>query len=835
MKHSFHCHLAKSFLWYRNWHKHPHHQHAHWSVFAIIALFLFSSVSDKISSFYFENQYIYTAQAQTGPPPYGLRGICPPGYIELGGVNASSVDIANNGFYCDNDPPSASQVTYPVQGLLMCDSLDPNHGAFVTVGYNRCQTWDFSSGRPAYPAGSLIAESNCSINTPSNPLSITIPDSNISIGTYTTTPADQGAVCIIGTETSTQPPPPPPPSPTGNLPYGFPFECPAGYIALTRANASGQDITETPGWFCDEESIFGEYPLPLSLPDRLLNGVTYPVTGFLMCSGDTSGTAFIHDGSYWPCNSNPSATPPRVGWSFSGGRPYKYGQPVQLVAELDCSSGTTLPVTVGSNIQAGAWTTSAGGTRGTVCIPGIDANRPRYLYFAAPDFAPAGAKITLSGDNLAANVEFIDSSGNSTTVTGILSFDGTEVEVILPSNLVRGYYTIRIADSPVSNGIPFEVTPGLATPEPTGTEPPIITSINPTTVSQGGTIEIIGEYLWSDVQFTDINGQSSYATGFLSADYKVVTVTIDLPPGIYNIAVISPSGIGTTPDILTVIESQIPSPPGPTAQAIPPATSFESLISSVFNYAIWLVGIAVFIMILWAGFLWLTSAASPGNIATAKKMISNAILGAILLISAYAILYTINPELVGGNLNLEGIEAPAPLPQPPPGGTTVNPYTGCGTNQQAAQDLLRLLGSGGFSASASCGGNNHAFQNIMDMKDGLCPSVCADQCTPACTPGGASGDITVDPEILEALHFLRSQLGINFIVTSFTTGDHSPTSYHYAGRAVDIVPTIANSQSWSEAKYFLSSREGSAICEINGRAIPNCDDFSSGAHIHWQR
>ncbi|MDO8496105.1 MAG: S8 family serine peptidase, partial [bacterium] len=48
-----------------------------------------------------------------------------------------------------------------------------------------------------------------------------------------------------------------------------------------------------------------------------------------------------------------------------------------------------------------------------------------------------------------------------------------------------------------------------------------------------------------------------------------------------------------------------------------------------------------------------------GNIATAKGYIFNAIMGGILLLSAYVILYTINPELVGGEFNLKGIDVPA--------------------------------------------------------------------------------------------------------------------------------------------------------------------------------
>jgi len=97
---------------------------------------------------------------------------------------------------------------------------------------------------------------------------------------------------------------------------------------------------------------------------------------------------------------------------------------------------------------------------------------------------------------------------------------------------------------------------------------------------------------------------------------------------------------------------------------------FGQMVTNFFNYALILVGISVFIMIMWGGILWLTSAANPGNIATAKRKIFNAIIGAVILLSAYVILRTINPELVGSQFNLPGIGAPAPIQipgQPPTG------------------------------------------------------------------------------------------------------------------------------------------------------------------------
>src|SRR3989344_4587073 len=53
MNHTFHCHLSKSFQWYRNWHSHPRHGHAHWLIFASLSVLTVSylSISTFLPSF----------------------------------------------------------------------------------------------------------------------------------------------------------------------------------------------------------------------------------------------------------------------------------------------------------------------------------------------------------------------------------------------------------------------------------------------------------------------------------------------------------------------------------------------------------------------------------------------------------------------------------------------------------------------------------------------------------------------------------------------------------------------------------------------------------------
>jgi hypothetical protein len=75
-------------------------------------------------------------------------------------------------------------------------------------------------------------------------------------------------------------------------------------------------------------------------------------------------------------------------------------------------------------------------------------------------------------------------------------------------------------------------------------------------------------------------------------------------------------------------------------------TDLPAFISSVYSFALTVVGIAVFIRILYAGFLMLTAAGNSSKWGDARTKMQNAVIGAILLFAAYMILYIINPDLV---------------------------------------------------------------------------------------------------------------------------------------------------------------------------------------------
>ena len=83
-----------------------------------------------------------------------------------------------------------------------------------------------------------------------------------------------------------------------------------------------------------------------------------------------------------------------------------------------------------------------------------------------------------------------------------------------------------------------------------------------------------------------------------------------------------------------------------------------AFVSQIYTFSLTVVGIIVFVRFIYAGFLYLTAAGNTSNTARAKSIMTNAIVGVILLFSAYLILYVINPDLVKSTFNFENFLTP---------------------------------------------------------------------------------------------------------------------------------------------------------------------------------
>ncbi|MFA5301007.1 MAG: pilin [Lutibacter sp.] len=76
-------------------------------------------------------------------------------------------------------------------------------------------------------------------------------------------------------------------------------------------------------------------------------------------------------------------------------------------------------------------------------------------------------------------------------------------------------------------------------------------------------------------------------------------------------------------------------------------TSYIAMyISSLYNYGLYIVGILATIVLMGGGILWLVSGGDSGKITQAQELIKGSIIGLIILVTAWIILNTVNPELV---------------------------------------------------------------------------------------------------------------------------------------------------------------------------------------------
>jgi hypothetical protein len=74
--------------------------------------------------------------------------------------------------------------------------------------------------------------------------------------------------------------------------------------------------------------------------------------------------------------------------------------------------------------------------------------------------------------------------------------------------------------------------------------------------------------------------------------------------------------------------------------------NFYNYISAVYNFGIWGVGVSALLMITIGGYMYISSAANVASVDKSKAVITDAVIGLILALISYLLLYVINPNLV---------------------------------------------------------------------------------------------------------------------------------------------------------------------------------------------
>lgn len=148
---------------------------------------------------------------------------------------------------------------------------------------------------------------------------------------------------------------------------------------------------------------------------------------------------------------------------------------------------------------------------------------------------------------------------------------------------------------------------------------------------------------------------------------------------------------------------------------------FPSYALAISKFAIWTVGIVALFMIIWGGFMYITSAGNTSRLDTAKRIIFDAFYGLIVALGAWLLLYVINPDLVKITLRLGTTPTGAPVITepgavgPPPTTAKACPGGSCSQVDQAIANnrygiepaTLKSIVHGGEGCNSSLSPDGH--------------------------------------------------------------------------------------------------------------------------------
>ena len=86
------------------------------------------------------------------------------------------------------------------------------------------------------------------------------------------------------------------------------------------------------------------------------------------------------------------------------------------------------------------------------------------------------------------------------------------------------------------------------------------------------------------------------------------------------------------------------------------SNDFPALILAIYKFAIWTVGIAGLFMLVIGGFMYMASAGNTSTASNARGIINDAIIGIVAVLSAYLIIYVINPDLTVMKIGFTPVE-----------------------------------------------------------------------------------------------------------------------------------------------------------------------------------
>jgi amino acid transporter len=137
------------------------------------------------------------------------------------------------------------------------------------------------------------------------------------------------------------------------------------------------------------------------------------------------------------------------------------------------------------------------------------------------------------------------------------------------------------------------------------------------------------------------------------------------------------------------------------------ATNLPQYVKYIFNFAIAIVGLTAFAVLVYAGLRYVTSTGHPEELKKSRKRILAAILGVLILLFSYLILTTINPQLIVFRL-------PDLIPAPIPEATTTTPISEVTPD---VYEKIRTLVNSLSAAVAGIESQVNSLENLVSQCD----------------------------------------------------------------------------------------------------------------------
>jgi hypothetical protein len=279
------------------------------------------------------------------------------------------------------------------------------------------------------------------------------------------------------------------------------------------------------------------------------------------------------------------------------------------------------------------------------------------------------------------------------------------------------------------------------------------------------------------------------------------------------------------------------------------ANDLPGYISAIYKVALVVVTLSAVLMLSIGGFMYLTSAGNTSSISTAKSIIYDSLIGLVIALCAWLILYIINPDLVEITLTplptAEIVNLPAPAPS---GEGTRPPENSVELAQQIiANNNITLQGAPAADCSSPTGPVSPQ-KSMQDVASGKAMATCQNKCGPMGSNGCTDNSVSPSNTMLQAIWTVGQSLP--FTITSMGGGSHAPNSWHYKGQAIDIAPmTQALLDAFVRAGAMHPSApplhatcqtaggiacgagQGSSMCEKNGVNV-GCAPGSGADHLH---